>query len=263
MPYETLELNRSNGVCTLSFNRPERYNALNHTMAAELLKALEEIQGDGETRALLLTGNGPAFHAGGDVKQFAEWGPGASEKIDQLLGTFHQAVTRLIRMPVPTVAAVNGVSAGAGFSLAMACDMVLAEPQAVFSAAYSGIGASPDGGMTYLLMRLVGLRRAMELYYTNRRLSAAEALEWGLVTRVTGAGEALMDSAVELARQLAEGPTLAYGRARELLIHSLDHTLEEQLEREGRHIVACAGSEDFQEGVRAFTEKRKAVFKGR
>lgn len=263
MSHETIILEKADGHAIIRFNRPESYNALNDTMALELVDALVDIEEDTTIRALLLTGNGKAFHAGGDVKQFAQAGDDAPKFIDRLVGPFHQAISHIIRSRVPTVSAINGVAAGAGFSMAMCCDMVLAHPDAVFTTAYSGIGASPDGGMTWLLVRLVGLRRALELYHTNRVLTAREAHDWGLVTRVMEPGQDLMSEATALARQLAQGPTLAFGKAKELFYHSLDNTLETQLEREARRIVASARTEDFKNGVRAFAEKQPPTFKGR
>ncbi|HKJ00602.1 MAG TPA: enoyl-CoA hydratase-related protein [bacterium] len=262
MAYETIELSKEGAVAVLRFNRPESYNAINHVMAPELQEAVIDVQDDPAVRALLITGNGTAFHAGGDVKSFVIQGDAVGPYIDRMVIPFHAFITHLVRMPKPVVAAVNGVAAGAGFSIAMACDMVLAQAEALFTVAYSRIGASPDGSMTYFLVRHLGMRRAMELYLTNRVLTAAEALDWGLVTQVLPA-EGFEAAALEQARTLAAGPTFAYGRAKELFYHSLNHELETQLELEARGIIAASKTRDFREGTRAFVEKRQPDYQGR
>jgi 2-(1,2-epoxy-1,2-dihydrophenyl)acetyl-CoA isomerase len=165
-------------------------------------------------------------------------------------------------MRKPVVAAVNGVAAGAGFSIAMACDLVLASAEAVFTVAYSRIGASPDGSMTYFLVRQLGTRRAMELYLTNRVLTAQEAAAWGLVTEVLPAA-GFLDAALERAAQLAAGPTAAYGLAKELFYQSFNNQLETQLELEARGIIAASRTADFREGTQAFSEKRQPTYQGR
>ncbi|HUJ73674.1 MAG TPA: enoyl-CoA hydratase-related protein [bacterium] len=262
MPYTTLELSKDGPVAVLRLNRPAQYNALDHHMTPELLEAILEIKDDPAIRALVLTGTGTAFCAGGDVKAFAQQGAGVSRYIERMVVPLHAFVSHLVRMAKPVVAAVNGVAAGAGMSLALACDLVVARADAVFTAGYSRIGASPDGSMTYFLVRQIGVRRAMELYLTNRVLTAQEALAWGLVTRVAPA-ETFLQDAQALARELAAGPTVAYGHAKALFAHGLNQSLETQLELEARDIADCARTQDFQEGVKAFAEKRKAEFKGR
>lgn len=259
--FETIELSKEGPVATLRFNRPESYNALNDRMAPELVDAIIDVQNDDNVRVVILTGEGAAFHAGGDVKAFVGAGDGVPLFVDRLVIPFHAFISHLVRMPKPVVAAVNGTAAGAGFSIAMACDMVVAREDAVFTAAYSRIGASPDGSMSYFLVRLVGTRRAMELYLTNRVLTAREALDWGLVNRVLPM-DGFMEGAKTLAGELAAGPTSAYGRAKDLFYHSLNHELETQMELEARGIVASARTGDFREGIRAFAEKRPPKFQG-
>lgn len=262
MNYQTIDLTREGALAILRFNRPESYNALNDHMTNELIDAIIDIQDDPEVRALILTGEGPAFHAGGDVKAFDSQGDAVPRFIDRMVIPFHAFMSHLVRMPKPVIAAVNGTAAGAGFSIAMACDLIVAREDAVFTAAYSGIGASPDGSMTYFLVRLVGMRRAMELYLTNRVLTAHEALDWGIVNRILPA-DIFWEEVKKMAGMLANGPTAAYGRAKELFYHSLNHELETQMELEAKSIIASARTEDFREGIRAFTEKRAPVFKGR
>ena len=262
MAYKTIQLSREGAVAVLRFNRPESYNAINHEMAAEIQDAAFEVETDSAVRALVITGEGAAFHAGGDVKAFVAAGDGVSQYIGKVVVPFHAFISHLVRMPKPVLAAVNGVAAGAGFSIAMACDTVLARADAVFTAAYSRIGASPDGSMTYFLVRHLGVRRAMDLYLSNRVLSAQEALEWGLVSQVLPV-EGFLPAALEQARTLAAGPTAAYGTAKQLFHHSLNQSLETQLELEARGIVGAARTQDFREGIRAFVEKRKVTFQGR
>ena len=262
MSFKTISLTKEGALAILRLNRPEAYNALNADMSPELMDAVLDVKDDAAVRALMVTGTGAAFCAGGDVKSFAGAGTEAHKFIDRLVIPFHAFITHLVRMPKPVLAAVNGVAAGAGFSMAMACDLVIAKADAVFTTAYGRIGASPDGSMSYFLPRQLGVRRSLELYYTNRVLTAQEALEWGLVSRVSP-GDAFERDARALAEELANGPTLAYARARELFHHSLNHTLETQLELEARGISASSKTEDFRAAVRAFAEKKPPTFKGR
>jgi 2-(1,2-epoxy-1,2-dihydrophenyl)acetyl-CoA isomerase len=262
MSYKTIELSKEGPLATLRLNRPESYNAMNADMMEELLDAVLDVQDDPAIRALMITGTGSAFCAGGDVKSFAAAGKSVGAHIDRMVIPFHAMVSHLVRMPKPVLAAVNGVAAGAGFSLALLCDLAIARTDATFTAAYSRIGASPDGSMTYTIVRHLGLRRSMELYLTNRVLTAQEAQEWGLINRVAPP-ETFQRDAQALAMELASGPTYAYGRAKELFYHSLNNTLETQLELEARGIIACGRTEDFQNATRAFAEKRKPSYQGR
>jgi len=174
----------------------------------------------------------------------------------------HAAVSRFAWMNIPLIAAVNGVAAGAGLSLVASCDMAIAADHARFTSAYTQIGLSPDGSSTYYLTRLLGTRRATELYLTNRTLNATEALDWGLVNRVVPA-PALLEAARALAAQFAQGPTLAYGGVKKLMLSAPTETLESQLEREARQIAELSLSADSREAIRAFVDKRKPVFHGR
>jgi 2-(1,2-epoxy-1,2-dihydrophenyl)acetyl-CoA isomerase len=259
--YETLIVEQQGAVRVVRLNRPERYNALNDAMGRDLLDAAIEAMHDPAVRAVMVTGSGKAFCSGGDVKAFVEAGDAIPKVADRLTVDLHAAVSKMMRMPKPVVAAVNGPAAGAGFSLAMACDLVVASADAPFTMAYTGIGASPDGSSTFSVPRLVGMRRALELAMTNRVLGAQEALEWGLVNKVFPAAS-FMDDAMAFVQKLAEGPTLAYGRVKALMYHSLSEALESQMELESRAIADSGRTADFREGTRAFVEKRKAVFKG-
>ena len=261
MAYEFIELEQDGALAILRFNRPEQYNALNRKMASELLDAVVEVQNDSSVRAVMITGKGNAFHAGGDIKWFVENHGQLPILLERTIADLHGFISRLIRMPKPVVAAVNGPAAGAGFSLAMGCDLVVAQENAVFTVGYTKIGATPDGGSTFYLPRLIGMRRAMDLVMTNRELSAREAEQWGLVNRVYPEATFEQD-ARKFAMELAAGPTLALGRSKDLLYHSPNHELETQLELEARGIISAVGTKDFQEGTKAFVEKRAPVFQG-
>jgi 2-(1,2-epoxy-1,2-dihydrophenyl)acetyl-CoA isomerase len=263
MAYETVTLARADGVATLTLNRPEAFNALNMTLGRELFHAVLELDDDPAVRAVVVTGAGKAFCAGGDVKGFSENLHRIGALIKELTTYLHGAVSRLCRSDKPVIMAVNGVAAGGGMSLALAGDLVLAAESARFTMAYSKIAATPDGSSTYYLPRLVGVRRAMELYFTNRVLSAREAHEWGLVTRVVPDAE-LPAAAHGLARELAQGPTLAFGGAKRLFHQSTWESLETQMELEAQAIAASGRTEDFRAGVTAFASKRPAPpFQGR
>lgn len=262
MGYETIKLERAVGVATLTLNRPDAFNALNLALGRELFSAVLELDEDPGVRCIVITGAGKAFCGGGDVKDFADALPRIGVLIKELTTYVHGAVSRLVRTPKPVLTAVNGVAAGGGLSLAMAGDLVLAAESARFTMAYSRIAATPDGSSSYWLPRLVGLRRAIELFYTNRVLTAREALEWGLVTRVVPDGE-LAGATRKLAEELAQGPTLALGRGKLLLHASTTESLETQMELESQSIAQSGHTEDFAEGVRAFTAKRPPTFRGR
>jgi 2-(1,2-epoxy-1,2-dihydrophenyl)acetyl-CoA isomerase len=262
MPYDSLRLEVHDQVATLTLNRPAVYNAVDLTLARELLEATTQLDEDPAVRCVVLSGAGTAFCAGGDVRGFHEQLPEIGAHLKRLTGLLHGAVSRLARMAKPAIAAVNGVAAGGGLGLMLACDLAYAVDTATFTLAYTRIGATPDGGSTFWLPRLVGVRRALELIYTNRVLSAQEAAAWGLINGVVPADRFPAD-VYELARQLARGPTLAYGRAKQLCALSLHHTLETQMEYEARAIADSGKSEDFREGILAFLQKRPPTFQGR
>lgn len=248
------------GVATLTLARPEAGNAIDLTVARELHEVTLAWSVDPAVRAVLVQGEGPNFCVGGDLKAFAGRDDLPAHLTD-VTTYFHAAIARLARLDAPVISAVQGSAAGGGFSLAIAADLVLAAASSRFVVAYTAIGLTPDGGGTWALPRLVGLRRALDLTLTNRRLSAEEAVAEGLATRVV-ADDALADEALALARALAAGPTGALGAAKRLLRDSSRHDLEHQLTLETESLAAAAGSADSAEGIAAFLAKRTPGYLG-
>jgi 2-(1,2-epoxy-1,2-dihydrophenyl)acetyl-CoA isomerase len=250
------------GIATITLNRPEVFNALDRQLAREFHEAVVACSEDDAVRVVVVTGSGRAFCAGGDVKGFCDRIDTIGAHIKLLTTELHGAVSRMVRMAKPTITAVNGVAAGGGMSLALAGDLVLATESARFTMAYTQIGASPDGSSSFTLPRLVGVKRALELTLLNPVLTAREAMEWGLVNRVF-ADAAFPQEVRSLASQLAQGPTLAYGRAKALFYSSTSESLETQMEHEAQLIAAGGHSADFREGIFAFADKRTPRFQGR
>ena len=257
---ESLIVERKGRVVIVEFNRPRAGNGLNSVMASELAAVAAEIDADPDVRCVLLTGSGTFFCAGGDIKEMASLGGAAAIGVKKLADDAHKAISSFSRMRPPLVVAVNGIAAGGGFSLAMAGDMVLACETASFTMAYSAAGLSPDGSSTFFLPRLIGLRKTQELMFTNRRLSAREALDWNLIHRVT-ADDALRMEALAVAERIAHGASGSNAAIKSLLLASFENGLETQMEMEGRMIAACAASEDGQEGIQAFCAKRAPSFR--
>ncbi len=262
MTYEKIIFAVSNGIATITLNRPAAFNALDAQMAREFHDAIITCSEDDTVRVVVITGSGRAFCAGGDVKGFSEALDHIGAHVKRLTTELHGAVSRMVRMPKPTVSAVNGVAAGGGMSLALAGDLIVATQSARFTMAYTQIGASPDGSSSFTLPRLVGVKRALELTLLNPVLSAEEAMAWGIVNRVFP-DDSFRTEVNALATQLAQGPTQAYGRAKALFYSSTSESLETQMELEALNIAACGKTADFREGVIAFAEKRAPLFKGR
>jgi 2-(1,2-epoxy-1,2-dihydrophenyl)acetyl-CoA isomerase len=249
------------GVATVRLNDPASMNALSVSMAGELEQAIAELSENRSVRALVLTGTGRGFCAGGDVQSFYDNRDDPAEIMQAVLEGLHGAVGRLIEAPFPTIAAINGVVAGAGMGIALATDLAIAAESALFTMAYTGIGVSPDGASTFFLTRLVGIRVAMDMILTNRRVSSKEALSLGIVNSVVPDSE-LENDATKLATKLASGPTLAYVRARTLIRSSLGADPYTQMDAEAAGIMAAGGTRDFYEGISAFIEKRPPTFTG-
>lgn len=262
MGYQTLLVDVQEGVATITLNRPEAYNALNLEMAGEFFHAVLAADEDRAIRCIVVTGAGKAFCGGGDVKDFADNLPTVGVLIKKLTTQVHGAISRLCRSPKPVVTGVNGVAAGGGMSLALSGDLVVAAESARFTLAYAKIAATPDGSASYFLPRLIGIRRALELHYTNRSLTASEALGWGLVNRVVPDAE-FRSALTALARELAQGPTLAFGGAKLLFHQSTQESLETQMELEAQALARSGHTEDFKAGVTAFARKKTVTFEGR
>jgi 2-(1,2-epoxy-1,2-dihydrophenyl)acetyl-CoA isomerase len=262
MPYETILFSQDGAVATVALNRPEALNAINLKLGEELLDCLERCAEDASIRAVILTGKGRAFFAGADLRQVQENLSDVPSFLKQIIHYLHPVVSVIRRMPKPVIAAVNGVAAGAGFPLAVCCDIVIAAESARFSLAYVNIGLNPDGGSTFLLPRVLGLQRSLYLAFTGEFVNAQRAEEWGLVNQVVK-DEELMETTTALAQKLAAGPTLAMGRAKALINQSLNESLETQMENETRAIALSGATEDFQEGVTAFLSKRSPNFQAR
>jgi len=253
-----VETAREGAVLTVTLNRPDVLNAFNAAMHAALQAAFEEAAAD-EVRAVVLTGAGRGFCVGQDLTEFRE---AAGDIGERLRGTYHPTILGLRGLEKPVIAAVNGVAAGAGFSLALACDLRLAADSATFVPAFINIGLVPDSGGSFFATRLLGYARAFEWLTTGRRLSAAEAHAWGLVSEVVEAGE-LPARAAALAGELAALPTRGIALTKRLLDHAQTATLEEQIALEAELQAAATETEDFREGVAAFLEKRPPRFEGR
>jgi 2-(1,2-epoxy-1,2-dihydrophenyl)acetyl-CoA isomerase len=248
---------RDGAVLTITFNRPEVYNAFNRELHAALREALTEA-GDPAIRCVVVTGAGKGFCAGQDLKEFGEVSGSIREALE---ATYHPNI-RLVRgLAKPVIAAVNGAVAGAGLSFACACDIRVASDAATFVPGFVGIGLVPDSGGTWFVHRLLGFARAFEWMSANTRLSAAEALEWGLVSEVIPA-DGLAERVTELAAEWAARPTLAIGRTKQLFEHAYAASLDAQLALEAELQQASVGTADFAEGVGAFLEKRAPTFTG-
>lgn len=258
-PEAPLQIERDGAVVTLRFNRPKALNAVDVPMAQAFLQAARDLAGDSSVRAVVLCGAGKGFMAGGDL---ATLSANPRQAAVDLIGPLHQALTVLAGLDAPLIAKVHGVAAGAGMSLLLQADFVIAAEGTRFSMAYVNIGASCDVGASWALPRLVGLRRALEIAMLGETLDSAQALQLGLLNRVVPAAE-LDAQAMALAQRLAKGPTVALGRLRRLMRSSFDRDLPAQLEAEAGAFLQCAQTEDFRIGVDAFFTKQTARFTGR
>ena len=258
MTYQTLLLDRADGVATLTFNRPQALNALSTALLEEAIDAVTGLEADGVTRALLITGAGRAFSSGADLSD----GLAGGDVGARLESHFNPLLEKIVGLPFPVVTAVNGAAAGAGCSIALAGDIVLAARSAYFLQAFVNIGLVPDVGATWLLPRLVGKARATAMMMLGERISAAQALEWGLIWQLVD-DDALMPSATALAGKLAAGPTKTYALIRQGIRACMDTTLPEALRIERQNQREAGTTGDFMEGVQAFLQKRPAAFTGR
>jgi len=262
MDYEHILFSSEGGIARLTLNRPERMNSFNDAMHAEVRNALDRVKGDGSLRVLLLTGSGRGFCAGQDLGDRTV-APGA-EPVDlgaSIERNYRPLVLALRRLPLPVVCAVNGVAAGAGANIALACDIVIAAKSASFIQAFSKIGLIPDSGGTYFLPRLVGTARAMGLAMLGERLIAEQAAEWGLIWQCVDDAE-LHATAEKLLRTLAGAPTAGLAATKRALYAAAGNSLETQLDLERDLQRALGRSDDYREGVAAFAAKRAPRFVG-
>lgn len=251
----------ADGVATLSLNRPHVLNAMDGEMMQQLRPAVQALENDASVRVVVLRGEGAAFMAGGDVSVFHRHMAELPELIVKWGTEMHEAFIGLRRMAKPVLASVHGAVAGAGFSLLCATDLAIAAADTKFTLAYASIGASPDGGSTHFLPRLVGYKKAMELIMLPDRFDAETARSLGLVNWVVPSDQLAAETA-KLARRLADGPTAAFGEAKRLVNQSFSTPMEKQMEEELLAFARGARGHDLPEGVRAFVEKRKPVFRG-
>lgn len=249
------------GVATITLNRPQVMNALDADMIRRLRAVCEEVERAPTVRAVVMRGAGASFLAGGDVSLFHSSLPRMPQLVRECAGELHHAVLALRRAPKPVLASVHGAVAGAGVSVLAAADLAIAAADATFTLAYSKIGASPDGGATWFLPRLVGCRKALELMLLSDTFDARTALDIGLVNQVVS-GERLGAETARLAQRLARGATRAFAETKQLVNQSYERTLTAQLDAEVEAFARCAATRDFAEGVTAFVEKRKPDFQG-
>ncbi|WP_062052742.1 enoyl-CoA hydratase-related protein [Aquimarina longa] len=257
----SIEFQIENGVARITLNRPETFNSFNREMALLLQKTLDECSASDKVRAIMLIGNGKAFCAGQDLKEVTspELNPGFRKILEE---HYNPIIERIRNIEKPVIAAVNGVAAGAGANIALACDIVVASEAASFIQAFSKIGLVPDSAGTFFLPRLIGFQKASALMMLGDKVSAKEAEQLGMVYKVVEV-ETFEEEAVKLASKLAKMPTKALGLTKRLLNQSMTNTLQEQLAMESDLQIESAESEDYAEGVNAFIEKRKPVFKGK
>ncbi len=260
----TILLTEQNGIATLTFNRPEVFNAMSDELILAFRDTTAALVKRTDIRALILKGAGKAFLAGGDVGMFyaRRNDPALIAAIQPMGNALHDGIAAIRNMPYPVIAQIQGACAGAGVSVALACDFAIASEAATFNTAYTKIGLSPDGGSTWFLPRMVGLRKAAELIMLADTIDAAGALQLGLVNRVVAA-DRLDDEVAKLAARLSQGATRAYANTKRLLNQSFETPLRAQLDLEIALFAECAPTDDFKEGVSAFVEKRKPTFLGK
>jgi 2-(1,2-epoxy-1,2-dihydrophenyl)acetyl-CoA isomerase len=261
MPYQLIQIERAGATARITLNRPDRLNAFTRDLLGELARGLDELAADRALRACVLTGAGRAFSAGHDLTDSGVFESPAAARA-ALERDYAPVVRKLTQLEMPVLAAVNGVAAGAGCALALACDVVLAAASASFLMAFARIGLAPDAGSSWFLPRRIGHARAMGMTLLAEPLPAERAADWGLIWKAVPDAE--FPTAVDaLARRLAEGPTRALALAKRAMAASASHTLEQQLAFEAELQALAAGTEDFQEGMAAFLGKRPASFVGR
>jgi 2-(1,2-epoxy-1,2-dihydrophenyl)acetyl-CoA isomerase len=260
MSTSTVEVESRGAVAVVTLNRPDAGNALSLQVAMDLLAAALTCARSNSVRAVVLTGAGENFCFGGDLRAAMSKGTGADAYLRELTTYLHSAISQFARMDAPVIAAVKGSAAGAGLGLVLTSDLAVCGASAKFTSAYTAVGLTPDAGTSFMLPRIVGAKRAMELMLLNRSLSAEEAKSWGIVNDVVGDGEVLA-RALAIGERLAAGATRAFGSTKRLVAETFG-PLERQMVLESETIVAQAGSAEGHEGIMAFFEKRKPSFGG-
>ena len=256
---ELIELKQHGAIAEVALNRPDAYNAFDYELVSQLAHQLTDLAADDRVRGVVLTGRGKAFCAGGDLKWALNHSTGPGAAFHLLAAQFHLAILEIRRMKKPVVAAINGVAAGGGFSLALACDFRVMDPSAALSQAYISAGLCIDGGGTFTLPRLVGYARALEIAGFDKPISSSRALDWGLITKVAAEGQALAE-ALAMAQDLALRSLNSFAWTKKLITDSFNTSFETQIEIERAALEACAEHPDGQEGLAAFAEKRKPRF---
>ena len=262
MTFETILYTVNHGVCTITLNRPDSFNAANEQLTTDLQAALAAAASDTDVRCIVLTGAGKAFCSGQDLKEAPAPGDDKRNLKDSLARRYNPIIRAITSMPKPVIAGINGVAAGAGLSLALACDVRLMSASAKFVEAFIGIALIPDSGATWFYPRMLGYTRAFEFATTNKPISAEEALQFGMVNAVVHP-KAFDESLSKLASQYAQGPTQTYGFVKHLLQKGMTSTLDDMMALEEDMQERAGRSDDYREGVTAFIEKRSPVFKGR
>jgi len=260
MQYENIIFQKANQVAVIKFNRPKSFNAVNVALFTDIIKALEVCADDREVKVIVLTGEGKAFCAGGDVALF-ESSPDISETLRQLTKLLHFTIVGIRRTSKPVIAMINGTAAGAGISIAAACDLRICASSVKFRQSYTSIGLIPDGAWTLLIPLLIGFGKASELVYFDPVFDAREALQMGLVNKVVDDSE-LEKTTMDIALKLASGPTISYSIVKENFNNAFFGLLERQLELERRGMIWVGKTADAKEGISSFIEKRKPSFKG-
>lgn len=256
---DLIELKQHDTIAEVALNRPQAYNAFNYEMVSQLANHLTALAGDDRVRGVVITGRGKAFCAGGDLKWTLNNSNGPAAAFHMLAAQFHLAILEIRRMKKPVVAAINGVAAGGGFSLALACDFRVMDQSAALNQAYTSAGLCIDGGGTFTLPRLVGYARALEIAAFDKPISSAQAFDWGLVTKVVADGQALSE-AMAMAQDLAQRSLNSFAWTKKLITDSFNTSFETQIEIERAALEACADHPDGQEGLAAFSEKRQPEF---
>ncbi len=259
---QTILFEQQGAIGMLTFNRSAVFNAMNPELIVALRDVTASLMTSTSLRALIVKGAGKAFLAGGDVGLFHQRIDVIADEIKPMGDALHAGILNIRKLPFPVIAQIHGAVAGAGLSVALACDFAIAGDDARFSTAYARIGASPDGGSTFFLPRIVGMRKATELVMLSDSIDAAEAYKIGLINRAVAADQ-LANEVQRLAERLAAGPTQAYARAKRLISQAFDTPIQQHLDDEIACFSECARTADFREGVTAFVEKRGPVFTGR